>query len=70
MLNKKSEKKSNTERFIGKEAHVIQTINFRNPGKIIVDNETWLAISDTKIDKNNKVMIVGIEGVKLIVKKI
>lgn len=70
LLNKKSERKSNTERFIGKEARVIQTINSKNPGKIIVDNETWLAISDTEIDKNNEVMIVGIEGVKLIVKKI
>lgn len=69
ILNKKSKRKSNTERFIGKEATVIETINSKTPGKIIIDGETWLAVSDTEITKNNKVLITGISGVKLIVKK-
>ena len=56
---------------IGKDALVIENIdNITGEGKIKVNGEIWSAISDTNIEKDTKVKVLSINGVKAKVEKI
>ena len=69
-LNKNTvDKKSNTERLIGLKAKVKEDINPHKIGTIKVNGEVWKAISNEEISEGEEVEIIGIEGVKLRVKK-
>lgn len=63
------DKKSNTERLIGLKAKVIKDIDPYNIGSINVNGEHWKAFSDEEISEGEEVQIIGIDGVKLKVKK-
>lgn len=62
---------TNSERLIGKIGTVSEAIPEFGAGSVKIDNETWMAISDTQeeIKLNEKVLIKKISGVKLIVSK-
>ena len=69
-LNKNTvDKKSNTERLIGLKAKVTEDIDPHKIGTIKVNGEVWKAISNEEISEGEEVEIIGIEGVKLRVKK-
>ena len=62
---------TNVYSIIGKDALVIENIdNINGEGKIKVNGEIWSAISDTNIDKNTKVKVLSVNGVKAKVEKI
>lgn len=62
---------TNVYSIIGKDALVIENIDSINgEGKIKVNGEIWSAISDTNIEKNTKVKVLNINGVKAKVEKI
>ncbi len=63
------DKKSNTERLIGLKAKATDDIDSQKIGTINVNGEVWKAISKEEISKGEEVEIIGIEGVKLKVKK-
>ena len=70
-LNQKTvDKKSNTERLIGLKAKATEDIDSHKIGSIEVNGEIWKAISDEMIAEGEEVEIIGIEGVKLKVKKL
>lgn len=61
---------TNADRLIGKIGYVIEPIdNFKEEGRIEVDNQDWSArsIDGTKLEKGTNVVVKRIEGVKLIV---
>lgn len=63
----------NNDAMIGKKALVLKEIdNINSKGQVKVNGELWSAISDNNeiIETNSTVEIVGIDGVKLKVKKI
>lgn len=65
--------KTNYEGVIGKEALVITTIdNLKATGQAVVDGQQWSARSadGSVIEKDTKVIVQSISGVKLIVTKI
>lgn len=66
-----SQKVANSARLIGKVGVITEEIPEFGKGSVLVDNETWMAVSDTqeKIEVNKKVTIKDIQGVKLIVSK-
>ncbi|HBY70681.1 MAG TPA: NfeD family protein, partial [Lachnospiraceae bacterium] len=62
--------KTNYEGVIGKEALVIVPIdNIKATGQVLVDGQEWSAktADGSRIEKDVKVMVQGITGVKLIV---
>ena len=62
---------TNVYSIIGKDALVIENIDSINgEGKIKVNGEIWSAISDTNIEKDTKVKVISINGVKAKVEKI
>ena len=63
----------NNNAMIGKQAIVIKQIdNLNSKGQVKVNGELWSALSvdDSIIEENSNVEIVGIDGVKLKVKKV
>ena len=68
----KQREKTNADRLIGKEAKVVEEIdNFNQKGIVIVNGMEWSARTedDSVIEKEKKVEILEIRGVKLIVKE-
>lgn len=69
----KNREKTNAESLVGKNALVLETIdNIHATGKVEVNGLEWTARSPEEamiIEKDTVVTILGIEGVKLIVKK-
>lgn len=64
--------KTNTQAMIGRTGIVIEDIvPHLNKGRVKVGGETWIGVSvdSQMIKKNEKVIIVNIEGTKLYVKK-
>lgn len=64
--------KTNYESLIGKKAIVIEDIdNYQGRGQVKVDGQIWSAKTEAKevIEKDSKVMINEVVGVKLIVSK-
>ena len=61
---------TNVYSLIGKEALVIENINsIEGTGKVKVDGEIWSATADSNIEKDTKVKISSINGVKVKVEK-
>ncbi len=54
---------------IGKKAKCIKTIDKDCPGIVEVDGEMWTAVSDERIEKDETVIIINQESLKLKVKK-
>ena len=69
LVNTKVER-TNLDRIINKINLVTKCITKLKPNKIKVDKKRWAAISDKKIEKDSKVEILAIEGVKLRVKEV
>lgn len=62
--------KTNLDRVIGQIGIVTSDISKLEPGEVKVDGKKWMAISEKKINKDSKVEILAIDGVKLKVKEI
>ena len=69
-LKKPSDYKTNTDAIIGKDAKVLVAIEPFKPGVVKVDALEWSAISesDTKYNVGDIVEIIGVKGVKVILK--
>ena len=52
---------------VGKEGIALTDID--KEGKVLVHSEVWNAFSSDKIKKEEKVVIEGVEGLKLLVKR-
>ena len=64
-------KPTNVYSIIGKEGIVLETIdNINGTGKVKVNGELWSAISDSNIEKDEKIKVISVNGVKLKVEKI
>jgi len=60
--------KNNIDQMIGKTALVTGKIEPYHPGQVKLNGLVWTAVSEDVAEKNDLVEIIGIEGVKLIVK--
>jgi membrane protein implicated in regulation of membrane protease activity len=60
---------TNSDRVIGKEAVVTKKITKNSYGEVKVLGNYWTACSDEKFDVDDKVIVKGIDGVKLIVER-
>lgn len=64
-------KPTNVYSIIGKEGIVLETIDSINgTGKVKINGELWSAISDSNIEKDEKIKVISVNGVKLKVEKI
>ena len=61
--------KTNLDRVVGMEGIVTEDIVPLELGEVKVDGKKWSAISDEKIEKDSKIVVLEIDGVKLKVKK-
>lgn len=67
---KQKKEKLNLERIIGMKGIVTEKINPDEIGEVKADGKLWSAISEVSIEFGCEVEIIGIEGVKLVVKKV
>ena len=68
-LLKKDKTKTNLDRVIGMTGIVTEEISKNKVGEVKVDGKRWSAISQSKINVGDEVIITDIDGVKLKVKK-
>ncbi len=68
-LRKLDVEATNYDRVIGKEAVVTKKISKNEYGEVKVLGNYWTASSNEKIEEDEKVIVKGIDGVKLIVVK-
>lgn len=63
--------KTNVDSIIGQKGQVKKAINAYETGLVKVSGQIWTAKSfdDEKIDENKEVIVMAVEGVKLIVKR-
>lgn len=62
---------TNYQSLVGKEGIVLEDIDSINgTGQVKVNGELWSATSSTNIEKNTKVKVIGVNGVKLNVEKL
>ena len=61
--------KIGAEKYIGKEGVLDEDVDEHKYGHVLVDGERWQAKADEAIKKGESVVIVGVDGVSLIVKK-
>lgn len=62
---------TNYQSLVGKEGIVLEDIDSINgSGQVKVNGELWSATSNTNIEKNTKVKVIGVNGVKLNVEKL
>ncbi len=61
---------TNLDRVIGKIGLVTEEITKLEPGEVKVDGKRWSAVSKNQIQKDRKVEILSIDGVKLHVKEV
>ena len=55
--------------YVGKVGKALEDLLPGKEGYILVEGERWLAISDEPINEGERVVVIGIEGLKLRVKK-
>lgn len=67
-INKKKIE-TNVDSLIGAPATVIEEIKFNKTGKVKVAGEIWLAVSEEEINAGDIVVIISVNGTKLVVKK-
>ena len=68
-LISKDKEKTNLDRVIGMEGVCTEEISRNKVGEVKVDGKKWSAISSSKINVGDEVIITAIDGVKLKVKK-
>ena len=61
--------KSNVDALIGSLAVVTEDISPNKAGKVKIEGEIWLAVSQDDIKVNENAKIVSVDGTKLVVKK-
>lgn len=66
---KRNEIKTNVDSFVGRIALVTEDIVDGNRGVVKLDGQEWSAISNDNVLKGTKVVVLSIEGNKLIVKE-
>ena len=70
-IKKVDKEPTNADRLIGKEGVVTEAIEpIDAKGQIKVMGQVWSAVADGHIDKDAKVTVKGIKGVKLIVEQV
>lgn len=70
LVNKFSKSvKTNLDRVVGMKGIVTEEITKNNSGEVRVDGKRWTAISNKRIEKGKEVIIMKIDGVKLIVEE-
>ena len=62
-------KKTGTAALMGEEGIVVETITRIEGGRVKVGGEVWKAKSDETIEKDSLVIVTGVEGVTLNVRK-
>jgi membrane protein implicated in regulation of membrane protease activity len=67
---KHKEHVSNVQALIGQQGQVTKAITRLDFGQVKLNGEIWTAASEEEIDVQAKVSVVGIDGVKLVVKKL
>lgn len=60
---------TNSDRYIGKTGDVIKKITPKEKGEVKVLGTIWTATSNETLEVGEEIVVEGIEGVKLIVKK-
>jgi len=63
-------KNTNIDQLIGKKGLLTKPININQTGSIKINDESWRAAADEKIDINEQVEVISVEGVTLQVKKV
>lgn len=69
LLKTKDKEATNLDRVIGMEGICTEEISKNKVGEVKVDGKRWSAISSSKINVGDEVIITDIDGVKLKVKK-
>ncbi|AVB77187.1 NfeD family protein [Methanococcus maripaludis] len=62
--------KIGAENLIGEHGDLVDEIDENNYGHVIIHGEKWQAKSENPIKKGSKVIVVGIEGVSLIIEEL
>lgn len=65
----RDEVKTNLDRVVGMRGVVTEEINKNKVGEVKVDGKRWSALSDSVIKEGEEVIIMAIDGVKLVVRK-
>lgn len=65
----KANVKTNLDRVIGMEGIVTEAITKLKIGEVKVDGKRWSAISNEKIEPGSTIIVEGLDGVKLVVRK-
>lgn len=60
---------SNVYALIGQHGISLTSISHLNYGQVKVNGEIWTAVSSQDIDDNVRIVVIGVEGVKLVVEK-
>ena len=66
---KKNIEKTNIDKVMGKIGIALTDIEPLKNGRVKVDGKDWMASSESKIKKNEKIEVLKIEGAKIIVRK-
>lgn len=66
---KSNDKVSNVKALIGQHGITITPIVPMQFGQVKVNGEVWTAIVEEEMEENTRVEVIGIDGVKLLVKK-
>jgi membrane protein implicated in regulation of membrane protease activity len=60
---------SNVYALIGQHGISLTSISHLNYGQVKVNGEIWTAVSNQDIDENVRIVVTGVDGVKLVVEK-
>ncbi len=66
---RKNEIKTNADKLVGKTAICSKRIPDGERGEVKIDGKIWTAIANEAIEVEDRVEVLGIDGVKLVVKK-
>ena len=66
---RKNKIRTNADKLVGKTAVCLKPIQDGERGEVKIDGKIWTAIANEDIDKDEKVEVLAIDGVKLVVKK-
>ncbi|HSW58008.1 MAG TPA: NfeD family protein [Dehalococcoidales bacterium] len=61
--------KTNIDAIIGKQGYTLQSLTPEVPGLVKVANEDWRAVSSENLEKGERIVVTGINGVTLSVEK-
>jgi membrane protein implicated in regulation of membrane protease activity len=61
--------KTNIDTIVGKKGVVLQSIAPNDHGRVKVGNEEWRARAEERIDKDEEIVVTGVQGVTLTVVK-